>query len=144
MSNRLSVDEYFMAIAKVVADRGTCIRRKVGCVLVNSHRHIIATGYNGVPRGIQHCVDVPCLGATFASGQGLSKCGAVHGEINALCQCADVDQIHSIYVTCSPCPHCFKALLNTGATELIFAEKYPGWDELAPVWESTNRTWRLV
>ena len=144
MTERLTTDEYFMQIAHTVANRGTCVRRKVGCVLVDAHRHIIATGYNGVPRGITHCIDEPCEGSSFPSGEGLTECQAVHGEINALCQCPDVNRVYSIYVTCSPCPHCFKALMNTGAKELIFAEVYPGWDKLAPIWESTGRTWKLA
>jgi dCMP deaminase len=112
--------------------------------LVNDKKHVIATGYNGVPRGIPHCIDKNCAGASYPSGQGLAECGAVHGEINSLLQCHNVDDIRAIYVTCSPCPHCFKALLNTGAKELIFSEKYPGWDDLAPIWESTGRIWRMV
>ena len=57
--SRLSNDEYFLEIANTVSQRGTCARRKVGCVLVDSANHIVATGYNGVPSGFIHCLDQP-------------------------------------------------------------------------------------
>jgi len=56
MSNRVSWDEYFMSIAKLVATRSTCMRRQVGCVIVKDKR-IIASGYNGAPSGVSHCTD---------------------------------------------------------------------------------------
>jgi dCMP deaminase len=129
---RASADQYFMEIAKLVATRGTCVRRKVGAVLVNSRRHILATGYNGVPRGMVHCLDRPCLGAFEQSGQNLDNCLASHGEANALLQCKDVNEIDTLYVTVSPCVQCTKLLMNTSCRRIVFAELYP--HEASKVW----------
>ncbi len=57
MMNRPTKDEYFMRMARLVATRSTCLRRSVGCVLVNERGHVIATGYNGVAAGMPHCND---------------------------------------------------------------------------------------
>jgi dCMP deaminase len=58
--SRKSWDEYFMAIAELVAERSTCLRRQVGAVIVKD-RKILSTGYNGAPRGIKHCSEVGCV-----------------------------------------------------------------------------------
>ena len=57
---RPSWDKYFMAIADLAATRSTCLRRQVGAVVVKEKR-ILATGYNGAPRGLAHCLDIGCL-----------------------------------------------------------------------------------
>lgn len=123
--SRISQDEYFMAIAHIVAQRSTCVRRQVGCVVLNNSYHIVATGYNGVPRGLPHCIDNPCGGASYASGQGLDKCQAVHAETNALLQTPNTMQVAMIYCTSKPCIHCIKMIMNTTCTELIYDEDYP-------------------
>ena len=51
-------DTYFMKMAALVAERSTCLRRSVGCVLVNGRHHVLATGYNGVASGLPHCNEV--------------------------------------------------------------------------------------
>lgn len=116
--------EYFLDIARRVSQLATCPRRKVGCVLVDRHQHIMATGYNGVPSGIQHCTDDPCPGAKFPSGQGLEHCLAIHAEQNALLQCSDVTRIDTVYCTTQPCLTCTKLLLNTSAHRVIFSEPH--------------------
>lgn len=137
-------DEYFLQIAQLAARRSTCLRRAVGCVLVDRFGHIVGTGYNGVPRQRPHCINDPCPGATSSSGEKLDLCEAVHAEINALLQCRDVEQIETIFVTCSPCVQCCKALMNTGATRLVFAEEYSGWAEgLSTLWESAGKEWKV-
>ena len=83
---RLAVDDYFLKMAELAALRSTCARRQVGCVLVDSNNHVAATGYNGVPKGFVHCLDVPCIGADAQSGTRLDECYAVHAEMNALLQ----------------------------------------------------------
>jgi len=82
-AERPTQDEYFLKMAELVSTRATCARRKVGCVLVNSRKHILATGYNGVASGMPHCIDEPCPGANYPSGEGLDKCEAIHAEQNA-------------------------------------------------------------
>lgn len=140
MSTRLNVDEYFVQMAKLVARRATCSRRQVGCVLVNSHNHVLSTGYNGVAKGQPHCIDVPCPGANCASGTGLHLCKAIHAEQNALLQCGDVHQIYAAYVTASPCVQCLRLLLNTSCYKIVFAEEYPH-PESQNLWEVDGRKW---
>ena len=115
-------DWYFLKMALLTAQRGTCARRKVGCILVNQKKHVIATGYNGNPAGQKHCIDYPCKGATAKSGSDLELCEAIHAEQNALLQCKNVYEIHKVYCTVSPCIHCIKLLLNTSAQHIIFVK----------------------
>lgn len=135
---RLSSDEYFLAMAVLVSLRGTCARRKVGCVLVDEGKRVLATGYNGVAKGVPHCLDRPCSSAKSASGTNLVNCGAVHAEQNALLQCKNVDDIRTIYCTASPCDSCIKLFLNTDAERIVFLEPY---QELQPMklWTQMGR-----
>jgi dCMP deaminase len=132
-STRPSWDEYFMRIAREVAKRSTCLRRHVGAVVVLDKR-ILATGYNGAPRGIAHCLDVGCLREELGvpSGERHELCRAIHAEQNAIIQAA----IHGVaiegatlYCTHQPCILCAKMIINSGVTEIFFAEGYP--DELS-------------
>src|SRR5699024_5547004 len=111
----------------LVATRSTCLRRQVGCVLVNEHRHIVATGYNGVPSGWSHCNEGhPCAGCGSTSGTNLDGCHALHAEWNALLQCRDTLGIRAAYCTTEPCVTCAKLLLNTSCQRIIYAESYTG------------------
>ncbi len=126
-------DEYFMTIAGVVATRSTCLRRQVGAVLVKEKR-ILATGYNGAPRGLRHCAETGCLrmAQNVPSGERHEICRALHAEQNALLQAAAYGiQIEgaTLYCTTQPCVLCAKMLINAGVTKVICAESYP--DELA-------------
>lgn len=124
---RMSVDEYFIAMAELAALRSTCIRRQVGCILVSNRNHVLATGYNGVPRGSLHCNDGhPCPAAYAPSGTMLDGCYAIHAEQNALLQCGDVFEIRAAYVTTFPCITCAKLLLNTSCQEIVYLEDYAG------------------
>jgi dCMP deaminase len=149
---RPSKEQYFLRIAHVVATRGTCLRRKVGCVLTNSHGHILATGYNGRPAGMWHCDQEDafdpsgyphaCTGAFAESGMELDKCEAVHAEQNALLQCRDVQEIRICYVTVSPCIHCIKMLMNTACNRIVTPKVY---DEAArQLWEQHGRTMLVI
>lgn len=122
---RPDLDTYYLTLVKHAATRGTCARRKVGCVLVDVRGHVLSTGYNGVCHGAPHCIDVPCPGAGLPSGQGLHLCEAIHAEQNALLQCRDVDRIHSCYSSSSPCIHCMRLLANTSVKRIVFSEVYP-------------------
>lgn len=126
----------FMDIAYIMSKRSTCIRRRVGCVLIDVHNHVVATGYNGVGSGMEHCIDTPCPGADYESGQGLDKCQAIHAEQNALLQCKDVYSISYCYVTAEPCPTCTKLLMNTTCEYIYYAEYYPG--EAEQLWENSR------
>ncbi len=131
---RPSLDEYFMRIASVVSKRSTCLRRKVGAVLVKDKR-IIATGYNGAPRDHPHCLDIGCLRdeRNIKSGTHHEICRAVHAEMNTIIQAA----IHgtstegtTLYCTHFPCILCTKALINAGIKEIVFGESYPDKDSM--------------
>lgn len=139
--SRPSSEEYFLTMAELVSTRATCVRRKVGCILVNVKNHVLATGYNGVARGLPHCIDVPCDGAHYPSGEGLDQCEAIHAEQNALLQCKDVDLIHKAYVTTAPCITCTKLLMNTECKEIIFLRDYPNSERSKRLWESVGRKW---
>lgn len=136
--------EYFSKIAEVVSSAGTCARRKVGCVLVNNLGHILATGYNGPPRGFDHCSVIRCPGANFESGTNLDACMAVHAEQNALLQCSNVQDIYAAYVTATPCIHCIKLLLNTSCSILLFKELYPHSQEALRMWMIAGREWSQI
>jgi dCMP deaminase len=122
---RISAEECFMTIAFTLARRSSCVRRSVGCVLVDQNNHIVGTGYNGGPKGAPHCTDHPCSGAGFGSGIELGRCQAIHAEQNALMQCRDVMSIHTLYTTTSPCEHCFKMIANTGCQRIVYFDEYP-------------------
>jgi dCMP deaminase len=131
--SRPSWDEYFMRIAHEVAKRSTCLRRKVGAVLVHEKR-ILTTGYNGAPSGLKHCEEVGCLRERLnvPSGHRHELCRGLHAEMNALLQAA----IHGIsvsgaalYCTDSPCSLCAKMLINVGVESIYIDGEYP--DELA-------------
>jgi len=140
-------------IAAILAKRGTCARRQVGCVLTDSNGCIISGGYNGVPAGALHCTDEPCEGAKNTSGSNTSlyTCEAIHAEQNALMR-VDKDKVWSCYVTCSPCIQCVKLLITVDCIEIIFSEKSSHHDEAKAYWEKYNEnvvyglnpTWRHV
>ncbi|ASZ75469.1 dCMP deaminase [Mycobacterium phage Kimona] len=111
-------DTYFLNIAKVVAERSDCERRKVGAVVVKDRR-IRATGYNGAPAGMPGCGDCPRRLSGVASrtdyNSGAGKCVAVHAEANALLYCNREDLVGaSIYITRPPCPDCEKLINAVG------------------------------
>lgn len=116
--SRLDVDNYFLQMSSLVAKRATCRRRKVGCVLVDSKNHIVATGYNGVPTHFPHCLDNPCEGANEPSGESLDKCLAVHAEQNALLQLRSNDYL-TAYLTVTPCITCAKMIANSSIRRIV-------------------------
>ena len=129
---RPSWDEYFLRIARDVAERSTCLRRHVGAVLVRDKR-ILATGYNGAPRGVAHCGEVGCLRESMnvPSGQRHELCRGVHAEMNTFLQAA----LHGVaaagsvlYCTSTPCSLCSKMLINAGVRRVVYLGEYP--DEL--------------
>ncbi len=130
---RPSWEEYFMQITQVVASRSTCLRRKVGAAIVKDNR-ILATGYNGAPAGLAHCMERGCLREKLGipSGQRHELCRALHAEQNAIIQAAvhgTAIQGSMIYVTTQPCVMCSKMIVNAGIKKVIFAGDYP--DELS-------------
>jgi dCMP deaminase len=132
-SGRPTWNQYFLQLARQAATRSTCLRRQVGAVIVRDKR-VLATGYNGAPRGIAHCLDVGCLRDELGvpSGERQELCRAIHAEQNAIIQAA----VHGValdgatlYTTLQPCVLCAKMLINCGVKAIYFSEGYP--DELS-------------
>lgn len=130
MSKRPSWDEYFMGMAELTAQRSTCLRRQVGAVIVQD-KHIIATGYNGAPRGIPHCEEKGgCLREELGipSGERHELCRALHAEQNAIIQAATLAQSidgATMYITHQPCIICAKMIINAGIRRIVVKEGYP-------------------
>ena len=129
VTKRPSWDEDVLEVAGLVSKRSTCVRRKVGAVLVKDKR-ILATGYNGAPSGLKHCVEVGCLRKKLQipSGERHELCRGLHAEQNVLLQAA----LHGtgtrrsiLYITNLPCVICAKMLINAGVAEVVVTEGYP-------------------
>lgn len=126
---RPSWPSYFMGIARLVAGRSTCLRRHVGAIAVLDKR-ILATGYNGAPSGLRHCLDIGCLREQngVPSGQRHELCRALHAEQNVIIQAArhgiSIDGA-DIYCTDLPCVICAKMLINAGIRRIIYGSGYP-------------------
>lgn len=132
-AQRLPWPEYFMNIAFLVSERSTCLRRKVGAVAVKDKR-ILATGYNGAPASLEHCLEAGCLRERLGicSGQRHEICRGLHAEQNVIIQAA----VHGVciagaelYCTNQPCVMCAKMLINCGIKHIYYTDSYP--DELA-------------
>lgn len=122
-SSRLSKDEYFLEILKIVAERSTCARRAVGAIITDADGNTLSTGYNGPAKGIPHCTTVPCPGASDTSGDN-TRCEAIHAEQNALLRCWRLDLADTIYVSCAPCFICAKMLINTPIKRVVCSQPY--------------------
>jgi dCMP deaminase len=125
---RPSWEEYFSRIALEVSKRSTCLRRHVGAILVLDKR-ILATGYNGAPRGVAHCLEVGCLRAArnVPSGERHELCRGLHAEMNVLIQAASHGirvQDATLYATTFPCSLCAKMLINGGVRRIVAQSDY--------------------
>jgi len=129
IDKRPNWDEYFIGIAKLISTRSTCLRRKVGAVIVKDRR-ILTTGYNGTPCKIEHCSERGCLRERLKvpSGQRHELCRGLHAEQNALLQAA-LNGVNvsgaTMYVTNQPCIICAKMIINAGITEIVNCGGYP-------------------
>lgn len=129
MSERLDWHNYFMNIAKMVAERSTCNRAKIGAVIVKD-KCIVSTGYNGAPAGLPHCTEVGCLiyVSKNPDGEEEQNCfRTIHAEINAIAQAAKHGvsiENADIYITASPCYHCLKVLINVGIKNIYYLKPY--------------------
>lgn len=128
VSDRPSWHEYFMGITNLVASRSTCLRRKVGAVLVKEKR-ILSSGYNGAPANVPHCRETGCLREQLnvPSGEKHELCRGVHAEQNAIIQAAfhGVSVNDSVlYCTNQPCSICAKMIINAGIKTVYFKEGY--------------------
>ncbi|HQB84901.1 MAG: tRNA-specific adenosine deaminase [Parcubacteria group bacterium ADurb.Bin247] len=125
---RISIDEYFLKIALVVAERSTCVRHHVGAVAVRD-KHILATGYNGAASGLKDCLELGCLRDQngIASGTHHEICRAIHAEQNVIIQ----SSLHgvslsgaTVYCTHTPCIICAKMLVNSKIKRFVSFSHY--------------------
>jgi dCMP deaminase len=165
---RLSREAWAMEMATLTARRSTCLRRAVGCVLVDKDYFVLATGFNGVAAGEPHCNEADlskmrvcgsppdtyadgivypnaCPAHDSPSGSNLAGCHALHAEWNALIRCHDPREIHAAFVTASPCIMCTKMLMNTGCQHIYFLEHYAHHDA-KDLWlaHGQGRTWQQM
>ncbi len=125
---RPDIDEYFLKIASVVAERSTCRRHHVGAVAVKD-KHILATGYNGAPSGLRDCLELGCLRdeLNIPSGTRQEICRGIHAEQNVIIQ-ASLHGVSlegsTIYATHTPCILCAKMLVNAKIIRMVSFVSY--------------------
>ena len=126
--NRPDINEYFLKIASVVAERSTCLRHHIGAVAVRD-KHILSTGYNGAASGLKDCLELGCLRdeLNIESGTRHEICRAIHAEQNVIIQAA----LHGItlsgatvYCTHTPCILCAKMLVNSRIKRFVTFGNY--------------------
>jgi dCMP deaminase len=124
---RPTKDETYMSMAHLVSQRSTCLSARVGAVLLSPEGHVIATGYNGTPVGLQHPIVCDRLCGRYRSGENMDACDDVHAEENCIVQAAKNGSNPTggtIYTTRSPCHRCMRMLVNAGVVEIIYGRKY--------------------
>ncbi len=144
---RISVDDYFLKIAAVVAERSTCRRRKVGAVAVRDKR-ILATGYNGAPAKMKDCLELGCLRDenNIPSGKMHEICRAIHAEQNVIIQSSlhGVSLENSIvYCTHTPCILCAKMLVNAKIKSFISFNRYSE-DSFVELFKSAGISFKVL
>ena len=129
---RPSKDAYYLGIAEAVAQRSTCLRKRYGSVIVKDDE-IIATGYNGAPRGEPNCCDIGvCARKDYTHGEGYLVCPAVHAEQNAIISAPRSEMIDStLYLVgkevstgeyvknASSCAMCKRTIINAGIANVV-------------------------
>lgn len=131
MHSRISKKQYYLEIAKAVAQRSTCLKRQYGAVIVSANDEIIATGYNGAPRGYSNCTDkgfCPRMNVAHNSGD-YGTCSSVHAEQNAMLSAARKDMIDSTlylvgrdngnWFAAEPCSICNRMIQNSGIKNIV-------------------------
>ncbi len=140
-THRPDIDEYFLKIASVVAERSTCLRHHVGAVAVRD-KHILSTGYNGAAAGIKDCLELGCLRdeQNIPSGTRHEICRAIHAEQNCIIQAS----LHGVslegatlYCTHTPCILCAKMLINARIKRFVSFRKYAD-DSFIPLFEEAG------
>lgn len=122
-------DGYFMSLASLAARRCNCMKRAVGCVLVDARHHVVSTGYNGTPRHLLNCGDggcPRCNAAAAGSGASLSTCLCLHAEENALLE-AGRERIREgsvLYCNTCPCLTCSIKIVQVGISEVVYNQGY--------------------
>jgi dCMP deaminase len=147
--NRISKDEYYMTLAKMVSLRSTCIRRQYGAIIVSKSDHILSTGYNGAARGEPHCLNIGCERERLnvPKGERYELCVSVHAEANAIIQAArggvSIDGA-KLYVNGTPCKMCWRLIKNAGIVEVIYIDDDPESKESGKVFKINPQTVTLT
>jgi len=126
---RPTFDETYMEVVDIIARRSTCLRKKVGAVIVVDRR-IIAHGYNGVVSGEEHCCDIGVCRKDLAGREDYKPC--VHAEQNALCVCAKrglAVQGGTLYVNADICLTCAKLIVSCALSRVVIRRDYKGTEE---------------
>ena len=135
MEQRIDKINYYLNIAKAVADRSTCLRKKSGAVIVNKDE-IISTGYSGAPRGRENCIDLGycCKKKYFPNVRhaGYDACRSVHAEQNALISASRKNMLGAtLYLVqdrtdtgnyeenAGCCQMCRKMIINSGIEQVV-------------------------
>ena len=124
---RPEINNYFMNIANMVSSRSTCLRRRVGSVIVKG-KQIVSTGYNGAPQGMPHCLDIGCARENVPSGERSEICRGAHAEQNAINFSARYGisiEGATVYTTHLPCSWCSKSIVNAGIKKVVYLNDYP-------------------
>lgn len=116
-------DLWFMRLAYVTAERGSCLRKKVGALIVRDRdKRVISSGYNGAPRGMPDCLEVGCDVRVIDGRESCVR--TLHAESNALDLCGPLSEPHTIYTTVIPCRNCALRILQHGITRVFYHEFY--------------------
>jgi len=134
--NRISKDKYYLNIAREVARRSPCLRRKIGSILVRDDC-ILSTGYNGVPRGDEHCKFCIRISNNVPHGAEYRGCPAIHSEVNAIINAArtGTNIIGSVLyisaidedgseISVPPCYRCKRIIKNADIVDVIIEDKH--------------------
>ena len=141
MKNRPKLNEYFLKLAMLVAERSTCLRHNIGAIIVKD-KHVLSTGYNGAPANTRDCIELGCLRneLKIPSGTQQEICRAVHAEQNAIIQAA----YHgasvnggTLYCTHTPCIICAKMIINAGIKKVVTYNSYND-DEFIKLFEEAE------
>ncbi|MBD3244619.1 MAG: cytidine deaminase [Candidatus Moranbacteria bacterium] len=128
-------EKTWFEITEVIKKRSVCLYYQVGAVIVRKNQ-FLSMGYNGPPKGIEHCDEVGCaktINGRIKKHQGL--CRGAHAEINAITNAASLGvNINGadLFVTYRPCAMCTKAILNSSIKRVFYLKDYQG-DQIA--WE---------
>jgi len=126
MIDRPPIKDHYMSMAHLVSERATCVRRKVGAVIVKDNR-VVSTGYNGVPKGMKHCTEDKCIrtAMNIPSGERHELCWGIHAELNAVVFANRYDlEGADIYITTFPCSFCTKVIVNSGIKNIFYSGDY--------------------
>lgn len=127
-------DTYFMQLSDLAARRSNCMKRRVGCILTKDSR-VIATGYNGTPRGLRNCNEGGCDRCNDGApcGTGLDRCLCMHAEENALLEAGRGSVVYDngvvLYCNTCPCLGCAIKIIQQGVKEVVYSRSY-GMDQM--------------